>query len=49
MLLVNYGLGRGIGFTSTFLLVIVLRNCLVFIFHGRLLINLFLKELLKIM
>ncbi|MEO1187161.1 MAG: hypothetical protein AAFX46_21925 [Cyanobacteria bacterium J06636_27] len=38
MLLANYGLGRGIGFTPTFLLVIVIRNCLVFNLHGRLLI-----------
>ena len=38
MLLANYGLGRGIGFTPPFLLVIVIRSCLVFNFHGRLLV-----------
>ncbi|BAY87556.1 histidine kinase [Calothrix parasitica NIES-267] len=38
MLLANYGLGKGIGFTPTFLLVIVIRSCLVFNLHGRLLV-----------
>ena len=38
MLLANYGLGKGIGFTPIFLLVIVIRSCLVFDFHGRLLV-----------
>jgi len=38
MLLANYGLGKGIGSTPTFLLVIVIRSCLVFNLHGRLLV-----------
>ena len=38
MLLANYGLGKGIDFAPPFLLVIVIRSCLVFNLHGRLLV-----------
>ena len=36
MFLANYGLGKGIGFTLPFLLILVIRSCLVFELHGRL-------------
>ena len=38
MLLANLALGRGIGFAPPLLLILVLRSCLVFKIHGRLLV-----------
>ena len=35
MFLANYGLGQGIGFTVPFLLILVIRSCLIFEIHGR--------------
>ena len=38
MMLVNYGFGRGVGFAPPLLLIVVIRSCLVFKIHGRLLV-----------